>query len=71
MPSSLRTSSLLVRRRLQSVRNRIASLTPWEVVRNSAFVFVGLWMLLGLHYGFWRLLDYLNSVQLIGPLLIW
>ncbi|MFH1724522.1 MAG: hypothetical protein ABII00_07865 [Elusimicrobiota bacterium] len=71
MPASLRIFSLLVRRKALTLKNRLRTLTPWEWTRNTAFVLVGLWMLAGLHYGFWRLLKYLSGVELIGELLIW
>ncbi|MFA5139405.1 MAG: hypothetical protein WC728_09245 [Elusimicrobiota bacterium] len=56
---------------MRSGLNRIRTQTPWEWARNGAFILVGLWMLSGLHYGFWRLLSYLDGVELIGGLLIW
>lgn len=71
MRSSLSIFSLLQRRRARSVCNRIRTLTLWEGSRDTAFILVGLWMLSGLHYGFWRLLKYLDGVELIGGLLIW
>jgi ABC-2 type transport system permease protein len=61
----------LFRRRLLSSKNRLRSLSLWEGTRDAAFVLVGLWMLAGLHYGFYRLLFYLKDIELIGALLIW
>lgn len=63
--------ALLLKRDALSVKNALRSQTPWEWVRNGAFVAVGLWMLAGIHYGFHRLLIYLDTVEIIGPLLIW
>lgn len=71
MRRSLRTFSLLLARRLRSGRNRLLSQTRYEWGRNLAFVAVGLWMMEGLRYGFWRLFSYLAGVQLIGTILIW
>lgn len=71
MPSSLRTFSLLAARKARSARNALASQTPWEWARNSAFVAMGLWMMEGMRWGFFRLLSYLDGVELIGALLTW
>lgn len=68
---SLRTFSLLLNRKRQSVFNRVRSLTLYEWGRNCAFGMMGLWMLSGLYYGFWRILSFLDTIQLIGDLLIW
>ncbi|MEK7657058.1 MAG: hypothetical protein AAB412_04830, partial [Elusimicrobiota bacterium] len=65
------TLSILLRRRWLAVKNRVLSMTRWEWGRNTAFVLMGLWMLSGLHYGFWRLLVFLDGVELIGDLLLW
>lgn len=46
-------------------------MTLWDWSLNSAFLMVGFWMLAALHYGFLRLLQYLDGVELIGGLLIW
>ena len=61
---------LLARKRI-SLINSVRSLTGWELGRNSAFFIVGFWMLFGLHIGFFRVLDYIHKVELIGPLLVW
>lgn len=71
MRRSLRTFKLLGERRLRSGFNRVTSQTRYEWGRNLAFIAVGLWMMEGLRYGFWRVFAYLNDVQLIGALLIW
>ncbi|MFH2202760.1 MAG: hypothetical protein ABIJ96_06580 [Elusimicrobiota bacterium] len=67
----LSTCRLLAERKLRSLVNSVRAMTLWEWTRNSAFILVGLWMLTGLHYGFWRLLSYLSGIQLIGGILIW
>lgn len=65
------TFSLLLARRLRSGLNRVLSQTRYEWGRNLAFVLMGLWMMEGLRYGFWRLFTYLAEIQLIGQLLVW
>lgn len=62
---------VLLRGKVLALRNRVLSLTRWEWARNTAFLLLGLWMLAGLHYGFWRLLVFLDKVELIGDLLLW
>jgi len=62
---------LLLRRRLLCAKNTLLFLAPWEWVRNSAFLLAGLGLLVGLHFGFLRLLAYLNTIPLIGGLLLW
>jgi ABC-2 type transport system permease protein len=62
---------LLLRRRVRSGLNSARGLTPYEWSRNAAFGAVGLGLLYGLHYGFWRLLSYLAGVEMIGRLLLW
>lgn len=62
---------VLLARKARSVYNGFFALTAWELGRNAAFVFVGFWMLAGLHFGFHRLLVYIHKVELIGPLLVW
>lgn len=62
---------LLLRRRARSALNSARGLSAYEWTRNAAFGAVGLALLYGLHYGFWRLLTYLVGVELIGRLLLW
>ena len=61
----------LLRRRARTFTNTIGHWTGYEWVRNSAFGSAGLGLLFGLHYGFYRMLTYLASVELIGLLLTW
>lgn len=61
----------LAGRRALSVKNTLRSYTAYEWGRNSAFGLAGLGLLFGLHYGFWRLLVYLSTVELIGRLITW
>ena len=68
VPAGLR---VLLARKAVSVYNGARSLTGWELGRNAAFFLVGLWMLVGLHFGFFRVLEYIHKVELIGPLLVW
>lgn len=62
---------LLLRRRARSFVNTLRAFTRYEWGRNLAFSAAGLGLLYGLHYGFYRLLAYLTTVELIGTLLIW
>lgn len=67
----LKTFSLLSARKLLTGVNRLSTMTRWEWVRNLGFGAVGLWMMEGLRFGFWRLLSFLDALPLLGPLLIW
>lgn len=62
---------VLMARRALSARNTLASFTLYEWARNLLFGLAGLGLLGGLHYGFWRLLLYLSTVELIGRLITW
>lgn len=62
---------LLLRRRARSAANTLSHLTPYEWARNAAFACAGLGLLYGLHVGFFRLLKYLMTIELLGPLLMW
>ncbi|MBI5247672.1 MAG: hypothetical protein HY923_10860 [Elusimicrobia bacterium] len=61
----------LLRRRALTFTNTIGHWTGYEWVRNAAFGSAGFGLLFGLHYGFYRLLKYLATVELIGVLLTW
>lgn len=63
--------SALLRRKLASLVNTLRVMTAWEKLRSAAFLSVGFWMLYGLYAAFYRLLEFLSTVELIGPLLIW
>jgi len=62
---------ILIGRKVRTFKNRVASLRGWSLLKNLMFLFTGLLMLLVLYGGFWRLLNYLEGVQLIGPMLSW
>lgn len=62
---------LLLKRKALSGKNALLAWTRWELARNAAFALAGFALLFGLHVGFLRLLAYLETVQLIGTLLIW
>jgi ABC-2 type transport system permease protein len=62
---------ILLGRRALSARNTLTSYSRYEWGRNSAFGLAGLGLLYGLHYGFFRLLAYLSTVELIGRLISW
>ncbi|MFA6318901.1 MAG: hypothetical protein WC943_15945, partial [Elusimicrobiota bacterium] len=62
---------LLARRKLTGLLNTFRSFSTYEWVRNLAFAAAGLGLLCGLYCGFYRLLAYLDTVELIGRLLIW
>ncbi len=61
----------LLRRRGRTFTNTISHWTGYEWARNAAFGSAGFGLLFGLHYGFYRLLKYLATVELIGLLLTW
>ena len=62
---------ILLLRKADSFRNTLLGLRGWHLVKNLMFAAVGLLMLAALYAGFWRLLTYLEGVQLIGPMLSW
>ncbi len=62
---------LLLRRRFRTFVNTWSNWTRYEWIRNAAFGAAGMGLLYGLHFGFFRLLRYLSTVELIGALLIW
>jgi ABC-2 type transport system permease protein len=62
---------VLLRRRALSLANSVAHWTRYERARNAAFALAGVGLLGALHAGFFRLLAYLATVELIGRLLIW
>lgn len=61
----------LLRRRTRTFANTIGHWTAYEWARNAAFGAAGFGLLFGLHYGFYRLLKYLSTIELIGLLLTW
>ena len=67
----LQATALLLRRKARSTLNAALWFTPWERGRNAAFGLAGMGLLYGLHVGFYKLLAYLATVQLIGAFLIW
>ena len=62
---------LLLKRKALTIRNSLCSLRGWKLKKNLIFTCAGLLMLTALYDGFWRLLSYLEGVQLIGPMLSW
>jgi ABC-2 type transport system permease protein len=63
--------TVLLRRRALTFTNTIGHWTPYEWLRNAAFGSAGFGLLFGLHVGFYRLLKFLATVELIGILLTW
>jgi len=63
--------NILLKRKLLTFKNRLLELRGWHLAKTVMFLLVGLLMLVGLYNGFWRLLTYLEGVQLIGPMLSW
>ena len=61
---------LLVRKAV-TLRNALLGLRGWKLIKNLLFAGVGMLMLAALYTGFWRLLNYLEGVELIGPMLSW
>lgn len=62
---------LLLRRRARSFGNTLRHFTAYEWARNGVFACAGLGLLYGLHFGFFRLLKYLMTIELLGVLLMW
>lgn len=62
---------LLLARKVNTFRNALLSLRGWKLTKSLMFATVGLLMLAALYAGFWRLLNYLEGVELIGPMLSW
>jgi ABC-2 type transport system permease protein len=62
---------ILLLRKADTFRNTLLGLRGWNLVKNLLFAAVGLLMLAALYAGFWRLLSYLETVELIGPMLSW
>lgn len=62
---------ILVKRKARTFLNTLKALRGWKLAKNLMFGGVGLLMLGALYAAFWRLLAYLEGVQLIGPILSW
>ncbi|OGS12860.1 MAG: hypothetical protein A2234_01210 [Elusimicrobia bacterium RIFOXYA2_FULL_58_8] len=63
--------NILFLRKIRTFLNILRGLRGWKLAKNLMFAGVGLLMLAALYAGFWRLLAYLEGVQLIGPMLSW
>ena len=63
--------NILFKRKFLTFKNRLTALKGWQLAKTVMFLLVGLLMLSALYGGFWRLLTYLEGVQLIGPMLSW
>jgi ABC-2 type transport system permease protein len=64
-------SHVLLTRKLRTIVNTLKLLRGWKLAKTLLFTGIGLVMLAALYAGFWRLLNYLEGVQLIGPMLSW
>ena len=62
---------LLLKRKFICAVNSLKALRGWKLTKNLLFLGVGLLMLSIMYAGFARLLKYLETVQLIGPMLSW
>jgi ABC-2 type transport system permease protein len=62
---------VLLKRKAETLANTLLALRGWKLIKNLLFAGVGLLMLAALYGGFWRLLNYLEGVELIGPMLSW
>ena len=63
--------NILLERKARTFLNTLLGLRGWKLAKNLMFAGVGLLMLSALYFGFWRLLNYLEGVELIGPILSW
>lgn len=71
MQSSISGFIILQRRRFGTAVNSLVSMKLWEFFVTFAFSMAGVAILVGLHFWFFRVMKYLSTVQIIGPLLPW
>jgi len=62
---------VLLARKVLTAANTLKGLRGWKLAKNLLFAGAGLLMLWALYSAFWRLLTYLDGVELIGPMLSW
>ncbi len=62
---------LLFKRKILTFKNKILAIKGWKLVKNLMFLSVGLGMLGALYIGFYKLLSYLEGIQLIGGMFSW
>jgi ABC-2 type transport system permease protein len=60
----------LLRIQIQSLRNRLRTMTFAGDVKTAVLLLVGILFLAVIYFGSWRLVGYLNGVPVAGPLLI-
>ncbi|MCG2726938.1 MAG: hypothetical protein L6420_11930 [Elusimicrobia bacterium] len=63
--------NVLLKRKVITFKNRILAIKGWKIIKNLMFLSVGFGMLGALYIGFYRLLSYLEGIQLIGGMLSW
>lgn len=63
--------SKLIKRKLLSIKNIILSLKGWKLFRSIIFLATGILLILLIYLFFYKVLNYLNGVELIGQILIW
>lgn len=64
-------SPFLIKRKWLSFKNKILHFSRWQAAKNAIFLVIGFTLLALLYFGFWRLLNYLEGVEIIGPILSW
>lgn len=64
-------NNILLVRKFKSFLNTLKAMRGWTLVKNIMFAGIGVLMLLLLYFGFHKVLKYLETVQLIGPILSW
>jgi len=62
---------ILIKRKFKSLKNTILNFTLWEFVKNSIFMFAGFILLFVIYIAFYKVIKYLDSVELIGNMLTW
>jgi ABC-2 type transport system permease protein len=62
---------VLLKRRLQSSFNSFVSMQKWEFFVRMSFMAAGLAILCGMYFWFYRVLNYLYGISIIGQLLPW
>lgn len=71
MPSYISGFIILQRRRMHTAVNSLISMKLWEFFVTLSFSLAGVAILAGLHFWFYRVMKYISTVQIIGPLLPW
>ena len=61
----------LFKNKIRGAYNNMHAVRGWELVKTAALGFAGFMLLVVMYIGFYKVLKYLEGVQLIGPILSW